>query len=217
MTQGKYAKLTAALIAVWFATSTGAAELHWLNSTPGKPPLPLLVAVLAPIAVFAAWYLGSKGFREYVLTLNPETLTILHMWRLAGFVFLALYAERMLPGMMALPAGWGDIAIGATAYLAASRLAVPRHRSSFVLWQLLGVLDLMTAVGLGAIEGTLHPHQMTAASMTMLPLSVIPGFGVPFFLILHIICIAQARRWKQETVHEHNVAGIAGNAGHLAR
>lgn len=213
MTQKNYAKLTAVLIAVWFAISTGAAALHWLNSTPGKPPLPLLVAVLAPIALFSAWYLLSKGFREYVLALNPRTLTILHMWRVEGFVFLVLYAAGMLPGMMALPAGWGDMAIGATAFLAASRLAVPRHRSSFVMWQVLGILDLITAIGLGAIAGTIHPAAMTAAPMTMLPLSVIPGFEVPFFLILHIICIAQARRWKQETVHAFHGTGIAVNAG----
>jgi hypothetical protein len=32
----------------------------------------------------------------------------------------------------------------------------------------------------------------------MLPMSLIPTFGVPIFFILHIICIAQALRWKTE-------------------
>jgi hypothetical protein len=31
--------------------------------------------------------------------------------------------------------------------------------------------------------------------MTVLPMSYIPTFAVPLFLILHIICIAQTRRW----------------------
>jgi hypothetical protein len=31
--------------------------------------------------------------------------------------------------------------------------------------------------------------------MTVLPMSYISTFAVPLFLILHIICIAQARRW----------------------
>ena len=35
-----------------------------------------------------------------------------------------------------------------------------------------------------------------AAPMTVLPLSLIPTFAVPLFLILHFICIAQARRWS---------------------
>jgi hypothetical protein len=33
-------------------------------------------------------------------------------------------------------------------------------------------------------------------AMTVLPLSLIPTFLVPLFLILHIICIAQARASK---------------------
>jgi hypothetical protein len=33
--------------------------------------------------------------------------------------------------------------------------------------------------------------------MTALPLSVIPTFAVPLFLILHIISIAQAMRWRE--------------------
>jgi len=31
--------------------------------------------------------------------------------------------------------------------------------------------------------------------MTVLPLSIVPTFLVPLFFIMHIIVIAQARRW----------------------
>jgi hypothetical protein len=34
--------------------------------------------------------------------------------------------------------------------------------------------------------------------MTELPLSLIPTFAVPLFVILHVICIAQARQWQPE-------------------
>jgi len=34
------------------------------------------------------------------------------------------------------------------------------------------------------------------AAMTVLPLSLVPTFFVPLFLIFHVICIAQARDWK---------------------
>jgi len=33
-------------------------------------------------------------------------------------------------------------------------------------------------------------------AMTVLPLSLIPRFLVPLFLIFHLICIVQARAWK---------------------
>jgi hypothetical protein len=36
--------------------------------------------------------------------------------------------------------------------------------------------------------------------MTVLPLSLIPTFAVPLFLILHIICIAQARQWQESAL-----------------
>jgi hypothetical protein len=32
--------------------------------------------------------------------------------------------------------------------------------------------------------------------MTVLPLSLIPAFAVPLLMMLHIICIAQARQWR---------------------
>ena len=54
--------------------------------------------------------------------------------------------ENLLPAVFALPAGYGDIFIGATAGLVAWKLAAPHHRASFIVWQLLGMLDLVTAV-----------------------------------------------------------------------
>jgi hypothetical protein len=47
--------------------------------------------------------------------------------------------------------------------------------------------------------------------MTVLPLSLIPGFLVPLFLILHIICIAQARRWPAE--QPQHIAKATGPLG----
>ena len=116
----------------------------------------------------------------------------------AGFVFLVLYVYKILPGQMALPAGWGDIAIGATAPLVALKLADPNHRKSFIFWQLLGITDLVTAVGNGVTAGFLHPEGISTSAMTVLPMSLIPTFAVPLFLILHFISIAQARQWHSQ-------------------
>jgi hypothetical protein len=193
-TETNYSKLTAGLIAAWFVISLGASALHLLRGAPGQPPIPVLIAVLTPVVAFSIWYAASKSFREWVLSLNPRTLTLIHAERIGGLVFLAMYTYKVLPGMFALPAGWGDIAIGATAYLAATRF-IPHHRRAFISWQVLGVLDLVVAVSMAGISTLLHPHGITTAPMTELPLSLIPSFAVPLFLILHIICIAQARRW----------------------
>jgi hypothetical protein len=79
-------------------------------------------------------------------------------------------------------------------------LAAPGHRKSFIFWQLLGITDLVTAVALGPVASMLNPHGIGAAAMTVLPMSLIPTFGVPLFLILHLICIAQAVRWPDVAV-----------------
>jgi hypothetical protein len=212
MTKTNYAKLSAGLIAAWFAVSVGASALHLLQGAPGQPPIPILIAVLTPVVAFSIWYAGSKSFREWVLSLNPRTLTLIHAERIGGLVFLAMYTYNVLPGMFALPAGWGDIAIGATAYLAATRL-VPNYQRAFIAWQLLGILDLMVALSMAAVSSLLHPDGITTAPMTELPLSLIPSFGVPLFIILHIICIAQARRWPEEA--PSRVAQTAGSVGIL--
>ncbi len=117
-------------------------------------------------------------------------------WRVVGFTFLVLACYHMLPWLFAAPAGLGDMAVGVTANYAAFSLAKPTRRGAFIRWQLLGMLDLVTALTLGPLSGILAgPHGLTAGLMTVLPLSLIPTFGVPLYLILHIISIAQARRW----------------------
>ena len=198
MTNAKYAMLTAGLIFVWFLFSLTASALQLFNASPGQPPLPVGLAVLIPIVIFLVWSATSQPFRQFLLSLDPRTLTLVQSWRIAGFAFLALYTYTILPGQFALPAGWGDIAIGATAPLVAIKLANPRHKKSFIFWQLLGITDLVTAVGTGVTTQLIHPHEITTAAMTVLPMSLIPTFAVPLFLMLHFVSIAQARQWQEQ-------------------
>ncbi len=215
MTHKGYSRLVTVLIVAWFAFSIFASARRVFDTSPNLPPLRLLLAVVIPIVLFAAWYMRSAGFRAYVLSLDPHTLTAVQSWRIAGFVFLVLYSYRMLPGMFALPAGWGDIFIGATALLVATKWATPSYRKSFIFWQWLGIADLMTAMVTGAAGRFIRPEDFTGASgiatssMTALPLSLIPIFAVPLFLIIHIICIAEARRWQERELGSDRFHSIA--------
>jgi hypothetical protein len=216
MTNTAYGKLIAGLIVVWFSFSLSASALHLFDTDPSRPPLPLLLAGVIPILLFFLWYRASRSFREFVLSLSPQTLTIVQAWRVVGFALLPLYTYSILPGIFALPAGWGDILIGATAFGAGMKLANPNHRRMFILWQWLGIADLVVAVGSGALarlipQGVAGSTGISTAPMAVLPLSAIPTFGVPLFLILHIICIAQAKRWSQQTYGE-----IEDRAGSVA-
>jgi hypothetical protein len=191
----KYAKLSAGLLAAWLVFTLSASALHLFVAAPNKPPAAFGLAVLTPVVFFLVWFASSPGFRQFVLSLSPHTLTLVQTVRIAGIVFLALETYKILPAYFALSAGWGDIIIGATAPFAALWLANPAHRRGFIFWQLLGVADLVNALTLGTLSGFIDPHGISKAAMTVLPMSYIPTFAVPVFLILHIISIAQARRW----------------------
>lgn len=191
-----YGKLTPGLIAGWFLFALSASALHVFENESNRVGLAVALAALTPIVVFSLWFAASEKFRQFALSLNPRTLTFVQSWRILGFIFVLLQAYGVLPAVFALPAGYGDMAIGATASLVAWKLASPGHRRSFILWHGLGIADLVMAVSLGTTARLLSPRGASMAAMTVLPLSLVPTFLVPLFLILHVICIAQARAWK---------------------
>jgi hypothetical protein len=191
-----YGKLLTGIIVVWFISVLSASALHVFKNDANRVGVEVGIAALTPIVVFSLWFALSKNFRQFALSLNPKTLTAAQSWRFIGFIFVLLEARGVLPGIFALPAGYGDMAIGVTASFVAWKFADPGHRNAFILWQMLGILDLVIAVGVGTTAGLLSPQGPTMAAVTVLPLSLIPTFLVPLFVILHVICIAQARAWK---------------------
>ena len=191
----KYAKLSTGLLAAWLVFALLSSALHLYENAPNTPPIALGLAVVTPVVLFLIWFASSPGFRQFVLSLSPRAVTLVQSVRIAGIVFLALGTYKILPEYFALSAGWGDIIIGATAPFAAFWLANPAHRRGFVFWQLLGVADLVNALALGTLAGFIDPHGISTAPMAVLPMSYITTFAVPVFLILHIISVAQARRW----------------------
>jgi hypothetical protein len=191
-----YGKLTAGIIAGWFIFALTASALNLFKNASGRVGIAVGIAALIPIAVFSLWFAASKDFRQFALSLSPRTLTLVQSWRIFGFVFVLLEARGLLPAIFAWPAGYGDMAIGATATLVAWQLTNPSQRNSFILWQALGIADLINAVGLGTTAGLLSPHSASMVPLTVLPLSLIPTFLVPLYFIFHVICIAQARAWK---------------------
>lgn len=194
----KYAKLTTGLVVAWFVFSLAASALHLYRNGPNQPPIAVGLAVSLPIVAFFVWFAASPGFRQFTLSLDPRLLTLVQCWRIAGFVFVVLAAYGLLPGLFAWPAGFGDIFIALTAPFVAILLATPARRGSFLVWQVLGIADLVNAVALGTLASVIDPHGISTSAMTVLPLSMIPTFGVPLLLIVHIISIAQARRWPAQ-------------------
>jgi hypothetical protein len=199
-----YAKLVSGLILGWFLFVLFGSALHLFKNGANRIGLAVAIAALSPVVVFSLWFAASESFRRFTLSLNPGILTSLHAWRVVGFTFVLLEAHRVLPAIFALPAGYGDMAIGATAAFVAWKLSNPAHRDLFIPWQLLGIADLVIAVSLGTTAPLIDPQGPSMLPMTLLPLSLIPTFLVPLFLILHIICIAQAKSWNFASERPHH-------------
>jgi hypothetical protein len=164
----------------------------------GTPPLPIFFAVTVPIVISLAMYRASSAFRHVVLNLDQRLAVGMQAWRFGGLGFLVLTTYNVLPGVFAWPAGLGDIAIGATAPVLA--LAIARHPQVvtsrlFVVWNLLGIFDLVVAVGIGTLVSWfgIGADNASIGPMAQLPLLLIPAFLVPSFVMLHIAALLQAR------------------------
>jgi len=191
-----YGKLTLGLIVGWLVFAFAASALRLFTNDSNRIGFAVALAASVPILIFAFWFAMSRGFRNFTLSLNPRALTVAQTGRILGFVFVLLEARGALPAVFAKPAGYGDMLIGITASLVGFTLAEPKHRSSFIGWQVLGITDLILAVGLGVLAPVLTPDGALISRMTILPLSLVPTFLVPLFFIFHVISIAQARSWR---------------------
>jgi hypothetical protein len=204
--------IISSVLALWFVGVVLLGAGGAFARSPGAPPLPLLIGATAPILVFLGAYWAWPAFRARVLSLDLSLATAIQGWRAAGFGFLALYAYGILPGVFAWPAGLGDIAIGVTApWVALALIRRPDFATSrnFVAWNLLGILDLVVALGVGGLSSifaTGAAGEVTTRPMTQLPLLLIPAYLVPMFVMLHLAALFQAYRQASSVVR----VGLAG-------
>jgi hypothetical protein len=171
-----------------------------------SPPRAIFLGFAIPLAVFFTAYFRWSAFREFVLGADLRFVAAIQAWRFVGMEFLSLYAHGVLPGLFAFPAGLGDMAIGAYApWIVLGLIRNPSFATGrrFVMWNILGILDLVVAVSLGAIcSGFLHgiTGNVTTSSMSQLPLVLIPAYLVPLFIMLHFTALSQARQLARSGV-----------------
>ncbi|MBI5250898.1 MAG: hypothetical protein HY912_15530 [Desulfomonile tiedjei] len=169
---------------------------------PGEIPFPIIIGATLPIIIFLVAFRASCAFRGFVWAADLRLVAGIQAWRFAGLGFLALYAQGSLPGFFAWPAGLGDMAIGLTAPWIVLALAQrPGFETSrlFMVWNLLGILDLIIAVTTGALSSGLAmgiSGQITTAPMARLPLVLVPAYLVPIFIMLHLTVFFQATHKK---------------------
>lgn len=187
------------VVIAWAGLSFTLSALGVFATQPDKPPLPLLISVVGPPILFFLAYSSSPKVRTVSLGLDLRLLTAMQAWRLIGAVFLVLMWFGLLPGTFAWPAGIGDMIVGAYAPFVVLAVArrTPSWKKQVVLLNVLGLLDFVGAIGGGVLSGRspigIFRGEVTSDIMQELPLSIIPTFGVPFWIILHIVSLIKVR------------------------
>jgi hypothetical protein len=188
------------VLALWLGLVSFLGSKGAFAGSAGSPPLPIFFGFATPLVVFFTAYFASNAFRAFVIGADLRLLAAIQAWRWAGFGFLALYAHGVLPGLFAFPAGLGDIAVGFTApWMMLGLIRDPSFAASrrFVIWNILGITDLVVAVSMGTICSGFIPGltgNITSSPMSQMPLVLIPAYFVPIFIMLHFTALSQARR-----------------------
>jgi hypothetical protein len=164
--------------APWFGVAVAGTLLGLLAAT-RIPPMPRVLAAPGTAARLAL----------------PHTL------RVVGVTFLLVMAQGHLPAVFALPAGLGDIAACLAAPFVARRLAHGGGRARAVWFNLLGILDLVVALGIGFLAGLgpWRPLEVTPSTepLSLLPLALVPTVAVPLALALHLVSLRRLRAAAQ--------------------
>ena len=174
----------AALLGGWVVVSAVLAELGIYRNVPWLP-----VAVVGELLVL----LALARIPAVARAVAVADLARAQVFRVAGLAFLIALALGRVPAVFALPAGLGDIAVGLAAWFGGRRS---------VLFNVLGLVDLVVAVSIGGVVGFgLFGFAATGAALGTLPLALIPTTAVPLAAALHIETLrnrggARGRAWS---------------------
>ena len=213
--------LVAAALALWFFLILAAGATGALAGPIG-PGIPGVgIAVLIPIALMSLLVLGTARGRDLVRQAPLNALVSVNVLRILGITFVLLYWAKRLPAPFALAAGWGDVGVGLLAIplaLSLTRRASTIPKGMLVMWNVLGVADLVTAVTLGATSSPgplqLFHNGPSSAIMASLPWILIPCFLVPLFFFIHLCIFYRLRtlRSKQANASLQPIRAAAPSA-----
>ena len=190
------------LMIFWGVLIAALARNDLLQAIGNQPPIMILLAAVFPSLIFLFSYRLSAPLRRWVANLDLEDVFALQAWRVVGAAFLFTWGYGLLPAGFALPAGIGDIVVGLAAPFVAIKIAQKSTgwRSSARWLIIAGLLDFAIAFATGIMfrdGGALHSAGTEhTGALAEFPLTLIPSYLVPAFLILHIIAIIKLRNEK---------------------
>jgi hypothetical protein len=159
--------------------------------------------LLVPIIVGAALLFGSSTVARVLAAAPMQWLVGIQLYRIIGGVFVILWLAGSVPGLFALPAGIGDVAVGVVAPFVAVRYArnAGQGRRAVAWWNAFGLFDLVVAVTLGLLTSP-SPLQLFAFDrpniiISEFPLILVPTFLVPLSVLLHVAVWIKLAREKE--------------------
>lgn len=188
--------LIGGILLVWYviAFALGINEF-FLAAQSETIQFPNIVYTFLPLALGVAWLSLSNKFQIIVDSIPQHWIVGVQIYRALGIFFLISYAQGLLPGEFAIPAGIGDVFIGLTAPIVAYLYLKRREkvRKIAVFWNITGIADLVIALALGFLTAPSAfqllsldaPNQL----ITDFPLVMIPAFGVPLSILLHLFSL----------------------------
>jgi hypothetical protein len=188
------------IIGLWFIAAFIGGAMKVFSQT-GGPPVPIGIFLVIPIGGFTLAYAMSSRVRHAVDQIPLWLITITHVWRFVGLGFVIGAVVHVLPPQFGYPEGIGDFV--AALFCLPLALAIrkggraPGLRGAFIAWNIYGLIDLVSAISMGILYsqssfGVLRTDLSTAL-MTTFPVSLIPTFFVPLFILLHMLALARSR------------------------
>jgi hypothetical protein len=182
---------------LWFAVAWSAA-INGVFITGASPLLPL--AIFLPVIIGAPVLLLSKRVGEVLDAMPVTWLVALQLYRVFGSWFLAAWLRGAAPGVVALPAGTGDVLTGLFAVPAAIAVAAgtAQGRRAAMIWNIFGLADFAVAITLGMVTspgrfGLIVPS-LSSFNAGVYPNVLTPAFVVPSSILLHALSLRQLRR-----------------------
>jgi hypothetical protein len=191
-------RTVAAVLCGWFVIASTLALLGVYHGTSRRFPaieFGIFIPVLAGCLMIWRWSAVSR-----LIDAVPRGWVIgVQFYRVEGVTFLILYASNLLPGLFALPAGVGDVAVGLSALVIGIGASGGRQPRSWTVlrWNLLGIADLAAALVTGFLTSP-SPLQRFAFDrpnelISVFPLVLIPTFLVPLAILLHVVSLIHNR------------------------
>jgi len=138
--------------------------------------------MILSMIVFLVVIGASERGRSYFQASSLQPIITTYLWRAVfGGCLLALGLNSGLPPAFFWSAALGDIAIGIWALAIWMRLPSV-STLELKAWNSFGLLDLLHVLALGAI----NLNAFYGANPQIAPLTLLPLFGVPLFIAMHI-------------------------------